>query len=102
MSETAPPPGTIRHLCPLECGWQYDRLPPIGLRLPVDPATPISPEVIQRMAGEALRQDVEATEKALREHLDTHTTEQFVRTIQGLRAEIAELRAATATAGPVA
>jgi hypothetical protein len=44
------------------------------------------------MAGEAVRQDFEHVEQALREHLGTHTTEQFVRTIQGLRAEVAALR----------
>ena len=33
----------------------------------------------------------ERTETALREHLGTHTTEQFVRAIQGLRAEVAQL-----------
>lgn len=93
MSETIPPSGTTRYLCPLERGWHYDRLPPIGLRLPVDLATPISPEAIQGLAGEVLRQDVEATEEALREHLATHTTEQFVRTIQSLRTKVAQLRA---------
>jgi hypothetical protein len=46
------------------------------------------------MATQAYLREAELTERALREHLATHTTEQFVRTIQGLRAEVAQLRGA--------
>lgn len=93
MSAVTPVPGTTRYLCPLECGWHHDRPP---LPMPTDASVPIAPEAVQRMAGEA-RQDVARAEAALREHLATHTTEQFVWTIQVLRAEVARLRGA----GPV-
>ena len=46
------------------------------------------------MASVVLRQDVERVETALREHLDTHTTVEFVRVIHDLRVEIARLRGA--------
>lgn len=88
---SGPVSGTTRYLCPLECGWHHD-LPP--LPMPTDATVPIAPEAIQRMADQVLRQDVEHVEQALREHLATHTMEQFVRTIQGLRAEVAALRGA--------
>jgi hypothetical protein len=92
MSE--PVSGTTRYLCPLECGWHHDRPPFPDAWIPTDVTTPIAPEAIQRMAGEALRQDAECVEGALREHLATHTTEQFVRTIHDLRAEVARLERA--------
>ena len=92
-----PVAGTTRYLCPLECGWHHDRPPFPEAWNRQRSATPIDPEAIQRMAAEMLRQDAELTETALCEHLATHTTEQFVRTIQGLRAEVAQLRGA----GPV-
>lgn len=88
----SPAPGTTRYLCPIECGWHYDRPPFPDAWIPADAATPIAPEAIQRMAGEKLRQYYEPVEEALRDHLATHTTEQFVRTIQVLRAEVAQLR----------
>ncbi|WP_406444516.1 hypothetical protein OHB14_36640 [Streptomyces sp. NBC_01613] len=90
----SPVAGTTRYLCPLECGWHHDRPPFPDAWIPAHATTPIAPEAIQRMASEALRQDAEQTEVALREHLATHTTEQFVRTIQGLRAEVARLKRA--------
>ena len=93
----SPVSGTTRYLCPLECGWHHDRPPFPAAWIPSDPTIPIAPEAIQHMAGEMLRRDAEQTETALREHLATHTTEQFVRTIQGLRAEVQQLR----SAGPV-
>lgn len=78
---------TTRYLCPLECGWHHDVPPP---PVPSDITVPIAPEAVQRMAADVSQR----TEIALREHLDTHTTEQFVRTIQGLRAEVATLKRA--------
>lgn len=89
-----PVAGTTRYLCPLECGWHHDRPPFPDTWVPEHATTPIAPEAIQRMAGEMLRQGAERTEAAMREHLATHTTEQFVRTIQGLRAEVARLKRA--------
>ncbi len=93
----SPMSGTTRYLCPLECGWHHDRPPFPDAWIPTDAFVPIAPEAIQQMASHVLRQDVERVEAALREHLATHTTEEFVRTIQGLRAEVAQLR----SAGPV-
>lgn len=101
MSET-PEPGTTRYLCPLECGWHHD-VPPaspervVELGVTADPAASDVHEAITSLAHRALYAEAEQTETALREHLATHTTEQFVRTIQGLRAEVAQLR----SAGPV-
>jgi len=94
MTTVTPVPGTTRYLCPLECGWHHDRPP---LPLPTDASVPIAPEAIQHMASTLLHQDMERVETALREHLDTHTTVEFVRVIHDLRVEVAQLRAA----GPV-
>ncbi|CAM5250569.1 hypothetical protein SGLAM104S_01621 [Streptomyces glaucescens] len=49
------------------------------------------------MAHRALITEAQRTEEALREHLATHTTEQFVRVIRDLRVEVEQLRGA----GPV-
>ncbi len=89
MSSAAPPSGTTRYLCPLECGWHHDRPP---LPLPTHATTPIAPEAIQHMARVVLRQDAERVEAALREHLATHTAEQFVRVIHDLRAQVERLK----------
>jgi hypothetical protein len=89
MSAVTPVPGTTRYLCPLECGWHHDRPP---LPMPTDATVPIAPEAIQHMASVVLRQDVERVEEALREHLATHTTVEFVRVIHDLRVEVARLR----------
>lgn len=91
-AHVTPVAGTTRYLCPLECGWHHDRPPFPDTWIPEHITTPIAPEAIQRMAAEMLRQDADRTETALREHLATHTTEQFVRTIQELRAEVARLK----------
>ena len=93
----SPVAGTTRYLCPLECGWHHDVPPPsldrIGeLGVTADPAAYDIHEAISSVATRASFAEAERTETALREHLDTHTTEQFVRTIQGLRAEVARLR----------
>lgn len=90
-----PVAGTTRYLCPLECGWHYDQPPFPDAWIPPDPTTPIAPEAIHRMAQELLRENSERTEAALREHLATHTTEQFVRVIHDLRAEVARLERAS-------
>lgn len=82
----SPVAGTTRYLCPLECGWYHDR--------PPHPTTwvPTAVESIQEMAAEITRQDAARVEKAVREHLATHTMEQFARVIHDLRAEIAALK----------
>ncbi|MDX2948009.1 hypothetical protein [Streptomyces caniscabiei] len=79
MPNATPQAGTTRYLCPLECGWHHDVPPPSPIR-------------IAELGTRGLFAEVEQTETSLREHLDTHTTEQFVRTIQGLRREVAQLR----------
>lgn len=99
MSSAVPISGTTRYLCPLECGWRYDVPPPTAERVvELAPATVpagLSPsEAINAMATGAYLREAELTETALREHLATHTTEQFVRTIQTLRAEVRQLRSA--------
>lgn len=99
MSSAAPPSGTTRYLCPLECGWHHDvpspsldRISELGVT--ADPAARDIQEAISSVAHRALYAEADQTETALREHLATHTTEQFVRTIQGLRAEVARLKRA--------
>jgi hypothetical protein len=92
MSHT-PPAGTTRYVCPLECGWHHDVPPPsldriAELRVTADPAARDIHEAISSVATRATFAEADRTETALREHLDTHTTEQFVRTIQDLRAQV--------------
>jgi hypothetical protein len=99
MTEAVPAPGTTRYLCPLECGWHHDVPPPsvdraIELGATADPAARDIHEAISSVATRASFAEAERTETALREHLATHTTEQFVRTIQSLRAKVAQLQAA--------
>lgn len=95
MSE--PEPGTTRYLCPLECGWHHDVPPPSVDRIAelgavADPTVHDPYEAINSVARDAYRREAERTETALRDHLATHTTEQFARVIHDLRAEVAELR----------
>jgi hypothetical protein len=99
MSSAVPVSGTTRYLCPLECGWHHDVPPPsvdraIELGAAADPAARDIHEAISSVATRASFAEAERTETALREHLAAHTTEQFVRTIQGLRAKVAQLQAA--------
>ncbi|WP_225825615.1 hypothetical protein [Streptomyces naphthomycinicus] len=96
---SAPISGTTRYLCPLECGWHHDVPPPspdraieLGARL--DPTARDFQEAVHSIVSSAVLAEGQRTEAALREHLATHTTEQFVRTIQGLRAEVARLKRA--------
>lgn len=93
----SPVPGTTRYLCPLECGWYHDVPPPgldrvAALGVTADPAATDIHEAITSLAHRTMYAEAERTETALREHLATHTTEQFVMTIQVLRREIADLR----------
>ncbi len=94
---STPTPGATRYLCPLECGWHHDVPPPspgrvVELGVTADPAASDVREAITSLAHRALYAEAEQTETALREHLATHTTEQFVRTIQELRAEVGRLK----------
>jgi hypothetical protein len=94
---SAPVAGTTRYLCPLECGWHHDVPPPsaervVELGTMADLAGRTPSEVINAMATQACLREAELTETALREHLATHTTEQFVRVIHDLRVEVATLR----------
>jgi hypothetical protein len=100
----SPVAGTTRYLCPLECGWHHDVLPPTAERVAelgvaVDLSALSPSAAVNAMATRAYLREAERTETALREHLDTHTTEQYVRTIQGLRAEIASLKSSEEAAG---
>lgn len=91
--------GTTRYLCPLECGWHHDVPPPTAERAvelaPAVDVAGLSPsELISAMATGAYLREAELTETALREHLATHTTQQFVRVIHDLRAEVTRLKRA--------
>jgi hypothetical protein len=94
-----PVAGTTRYLCPLECGWHHDVPPPTVdrvVRLGSTAALAGLPpgEAVSAMATQAYLAEAELTETALREHLGTHTTEQFVRVIHDLRTEVERLRRA--------
>ena len=94
-----PVSGTTRYLCPLECGWHHDVPPPsvdrtVELGVTADPAALDIHEAITSVAHRASLAEADRTETALREHLDTHTTEQFVRVIHDLRLEVQQLRGA--------
>ncbi|MGW5175883.1 hypothetical protein ACWERY_16165 [Streptomyces sp. NPDC004082] len=97
MSSAVPPSGTTRYLCPLECGWHHDVPPPgldriAALGVTADSGAGDIHEAISSVASRACLAEAELAETALRDHLATHTTEQFVRTIQDLRAEAARLK----------
>ena len=97
MSSATPVAGTTRYLCPLECGWHHD-VPPssvdrvVRLGSTADLAGLPPGKAVSAMATQAYLAEAELTETALREHLATHTTEQFAMTIQMLRREVAHLR----------
>jgi len=102
MSSAAPPSGTTRYLCPLECGWHHDVPPPsperiVELGATADPAARDFQEAISSVATRACLAEAELTETALREHLDTHTTVEFAQAIHDLRMELQQLR----SVGPV-
>lgn len=97
MSTATPAPGTTRYLCPLECGWYHDVPPPsveraAELRVTADPAARDLSEAIASVAHQACLTEAQQTERAFRQHLSTHTPQQFVRVIHDLRVEIAELK----------
>ena len=97
VSTATPVPGTTRYLCPLQCGWHQDVPPPSLHRIAelgatADPAARDIHEAISSVATQATFAEAQRTEKALREHLDTHTTAQFARVIHDLRVEIAHLK----------
>lgn len=97
-----PVAGTTRYLCPLECGWHHDVPPPtvdrvVELGGAVDLAVLSPSAAVNAMATQAYLRETELTETALREHLATHTTEQFVRVIHDLRVEVARLNSEAAT-----
>lgn len=95
------PAGTTRYLCPLECGWYYD-VPPISLENvdwvipdPGDPNALMWPEYVAFMSSQAIERRMRQTEQTLRDHLSTHTLEQFVRVIHDLREQLARAERAT-------
>lgn len=89
----SPVAGTTRYLCPLECGWHYDREPlPDPTGVAADPGAWTAEEAFESWTKNVMYRDMQRTETALREHLATHTTEQFVRVIHDLRVEVAALR----------
>jgi hypothetical protein len=101
----SPAPGTTRYLCPLECGWHHDVPPPSVERIAelgatADPSARDIHEAISSVAHRATFAEAQRAETALREHLDTHTTEQFARVIHDLRVEVAALRRRPASSEP--
>lgn len=90
----SPVAGTTRYLCPLECGWS-DTEP---LNEPPSLAGLDIPQSLTVFAESTWWVEAQQKERVLFEHLATHTTEQFVRTIQTLRAEVAWLSTVAVTA----
>jgi hypothetical protein len=92
MSAVTPEPGTTRYLCPLECGWHHD-VPPPSLAdmdgITPDPNAHEWSEYVNSMVKQASLRRMRQTDQALRDHLATHTTEQFARVIHDLRVEVA-------------
>jgi len=84
---TDPVPGTVRYFCPLECGWHYDQPPPSLADMAgiVPASSAYLPEFISWMARQAMRRCAELVDQAAREHLATHTTEEFAQAIHDLR-----------------
>ena len=97
MANSAPPTGTTRYRCPLECGWYHDVPPPSLHRLAElgvtpDPAIHDMSEYAASIARQALTAEADLTQAALLEHLAVHPIEEFVRVVHDLRAEVAQLR----------
>ena len=89
----SPVAGTTRYLCPLECGWHHDRPPlPDPTGVAPDPGARTAEEALASWTTNVMLREAQRTEEALREHLATHTPEQFVRVIHDLRVEVAQLR----------
>lgn len=97
MSTATPEPGTTRYLCPLECGWHHDVPPPslgdLDGIIP-DPDAREWTDYVTSVVRQGSLRRMDQTEEALRGHLATHTTEQCVRVIHDLRAEVARLKGA--------
>ena len=97
MVNSAPVGGTVRYLCPLECGWHHDVPPPslhrlTELGLIADPTARNLSDSAASIAERALTAEAHLTEAALREHLAVHPIEEFILVIRDLRAEVAQLR----------
>lgn len=91
----SPPPGTTRYLCPLECGWYHDEPPPTAERV-LELADPpgivgMSASALSLFTRSAFYREAQQREQELREHLATHTTDQFVTAIQHLLSEVRRL-----------
>lgn len=86
---------TIRYQCPLECGWHHDAPPPTPDDNPNQytqaPDETIH-DTITRMAGDTALLHRQAVDRALLEHLETHTIPQFVAKLAEQRGENARLR----------
>lgn len=71
---------TTRYLCPLECGWHHDVPPPWLDDIPPD-YVPAPGETLQKgiqhLASDMLHWQTGKTEKAVSDHLSTHTPQQF-------------------------
>ena len=90
MTDSPPPPGTTRYLCPLECGWHHDDPPPSpeDVRgVAPDPDVRNFQEAVSSIAGKAAMRRLEQTEAALKEHLATHTAPDEVAAIEQLLAD---------------
>lgn len=95
MSDKSPESGTIRYLCPLECGWHHDEAPPSPADLDgvaPDPQARAFQDIVSSIATKATMRRAGRTETALREHLDTHTALEFATVIHDLRVEVAQRR----------
>jgi hypothetical protein len=80
-------PGTVRHLCPLGCGWHFDEPPPTlagTAGISPDPTAPNAMEALRSIGEQAARRSADITEVAIREHVAVHG----IHTVEELRAAI--------------
>lgn len=80
----------ILQLCPVDgCDWEFDPLllPPPRIELPAD--TRLA-DVLDTAITASAVESARATEKILRDHLETHDVVDFVRTIHRLQQELAQ------------
>jgi hypothetical protein len=80
-------PGTLRHLCPLGCGWHHDEPPPTladTAGIHPDPAAADAMEALRSIGEQAACWSAGITEAAIREHVAVHG----ISTVEELRAAI--------------
>jgi len=89
MALEQPTIDTLRHLCPLDCGWTHDQsaLPDL---------TGLAAESIDELVHAARHRQKADTEALIKEHLSTHGPEDWLPALTAARAVPAEARTSVA------